>query len=226
MSGRSTSGWTTLALIAAVLTAPLTVFVGVFGQRFGWWGLDVALDLLTLTVAPWLLGAGAIASLFLLCRARRGGTVDWLLALFAVGIVAGGVMLYADHISGGDPDQLPPIDASTSPAEPPTFSTSLARLHQASPDATCSGVAAIPTQVRAEEATDALKRAGFTPLPSSLFRVEGTHTGLWFLMKHDATIRIRPGQTDVRVAARSNRPDGGETCRLLARIVEELQPRS
>ena len=36
-------------------------------------------------------------------------------------------------------------------------------------------------------------------------------------------VRIRPGRTDIRVAARDSRPDGGATCRLMNRIVTALE---
>ncbi len=226
MARRDTGGWTTLGLIAGVLSAPLVVFAAIFGLRFGWWGLDVALDLLTLSVAPWLLGLGAICALMLLWRARRSGAMGWLMAVVAVGVVVAGGWLYLVGSSNMGGAGKAPLDASTDMSEPPVFSPNLQRYHSRSNVEGCEGVVALPTQVRAEDASEALRRAGFTPLPSSLFRVEGTREGMWFLLQHDATIRIRPGQTDVRVAARSDRVQGDETCRLLARVVEELQPRS
>ena len=226
MARRATGGWVTLALIAGVLSAPLVVFVAVFGLRFGWWGLDFARDWLSFLVAPCLLGLGALATLMLVWRARRTGATGWLLALGSAVIVAGGFALLYVNFVLQYPDGTAPLDVSTDPAEPPVFSARVQFLHAGSDVAACPGVSSIPSQVLAEDATAALQRAGFTPLPSSLFRVEGTHEGMWFLLQHDATIRIRPGQTDIRVAARNKRPNGGETCRLLARIVEELQPRS
>ncbi|HAJ03588.1 MAG TPA: hypothetical protein DCX75_00065 [Brevundimonas sp.] len=234
MARRGPGGWVTLALVAGVLSAPLVVFIGVFGLRFGWWGLDVALDLLGVTVAPWLLGLGAICALLLLWRARRTGVMGWIVGLVALAMVGGGVWLYDRHAVGYSMTQPSPRSVSTNADDPPGFSARLTAARAASeavPEQTlrstsCPGVVSIPSQVRAEDATAALQRAGFTPLPSSLFQVEGTHEGLWFLRRHDVTIRIRPGQTDVRVAPRDQRPQGGETCRLLARIVAELQPRS
>ncbi|MBL0947249.1 DUF1499 domain-containing protein [Brevundimonas sp.] len=224
MARRGTGGWTTLALIAGVLSAPLLVFVAVFGLRFGWWGLEVALDLLSITVVPWLLGLGAICALILLWRARRTGAVGWLLGLAAVAMMAMGSWLYLAS-PGVRGDNSSPLDVATDTLEPPGFSPSLRRYHGTVDVEACEGVVSIPTQVRAEDASEALRRAGFTPLPSALFQVEGTHEGMWFLLRHDATIRIRPGQTDIRVAARNTRPNGGETCRLLQRVVAELQPR-
>jgi len=201
---------------------------------FGWWGLDVALDRLSVTVVPWLLGLGAICALLLLWRARRTAALGWLIGLVALAMVAGGVWLYERHAFAYALTMPSPRSVSTNESDPPGLSARLtaARVaagavpEQTLRSTTCPGVVSIPSQLRAEDATAALQRAGFTPLPSSLFQVEGTHEGLWFLRKHDATIRIRPGRTDVRVAPRDDRPQGGETCRLLARIVAELQPRS
>ena len=54
-------------------------------------------------------------------------------------------------------------------------------------------------------------------------RADGTRQGFWFGFTYDATIRIRPGRTDVRVAAREGRPDGEEACRLTKLIISKLQ---
>jgi len=231
---QGSGGWATLTLIAGVMSAPIVVFVGSFGLRFGWWGRDVALDLLALAVAPWLLGIGAIATLILLWRARRGGALGWPVGLGALAVVAGGVWLYNQHAAAYSGTQPSPRSVSTNESDPPRFSEELmaGRVasggwpEQALGDMECSGVVAIPRQVRAEEASAALQDAGFILTPSSLFRVEGTHRGFWFQLRHDAVVRIRPGRTDVRVAAHSDRGQGDEACRLLVDIVEALQSRS
>jgi hypothetical protein len=234
MARRGSSGWVTLALIAGVLSAPVVVFVAVFGVSFGWWSRFFALHKLTWGLAPWLFGLGTICGLVLLWRGRRGGLLRVLSALVAVTVVGVGAWLYHNNTRPYSLYEGAPQSVSTNPSDPPLFSTRLMaeRLEsrgaqeQDLEDAACPGVESIPTQVLAEEATAALQRAGFTPLPSSLFRVEGTHTGLWFQIRHDVTIRIRPGRTDVRVAVRDDLVPDGQACRLLARIVEELQPRS
>jgi len=234
MARRSPGGWVTLALIAGVLSAPLVVFIAVFGLRFSWWGLDVALDLLTVTVAPWLLALGAASALILLLWNSKPFGAGAMLGLLGLGVVLSGARLMKANPAPVSLSELRTRSFSTNPADPPQFSGRLITERAASDaaseqglyDAGCHGVASLPTQVLAEDATAALQRAGFTPRPSSLFRVEGTHTGNWFLLQHDATIRIRPGRTDVRVAARSDRVQGEQGCRLLARNVEELQPRS
>ncbi len=226
MARRGRTQSLTLLLMAGVLSAPVLVFVAMFGQRFWGWSRDLALDTLTLAVAPWLLAVGVICALILLWRAARFGAMGWLTALAAVAVVGGGIWLFLTSPYGPMAGPEGPHDVSTDIVELPAYSARLQRLHGDEVAASCSGVASIPTQLQAEDVGEALQKVGFRPAPSSLFRVEGTHTGLWFLMQHDATVRIRPGQTDVRVTARSDRPQGDEACRLLARIVRELQPRS
>lgn len=234
MARREPGGWTTLALIAGVLSAPLVVFIAVFGVSFGLWGWFFALHQLTWGLAPWFLGLGTICAFVLLWRARSGGLFRVLSALLGVAIVASGAWLFHSNTRPYSLFEGASRSVSTDPSDPPRFSPRLMGERAASggaqeqdlEDAACPGVTSVPTQVLAEDATAALQRAGFTPVPSSLFRVEGTHTGLWFQIQHDATIRIRPGRTDVRVAVRQALIPDEEACRLLARVVEELQPRS
>jgi hypothetical protein len=122
--------------------------------------------------------------------------------------------------------ELSPRDISTHVAEPPTYRR-LAALH---PDAsgvtgteTCPVAHSIPTQVVAQQAVSALVDAGFPVVRAATFEVEGVHEGAWFGFAYDAVIRIRPGRTDIRVAARDSRPDGGATCRLMGKIVAALE---
>lgn len=234
MARRGPGGWVTLALIAGVLSAPVVVFVAVFGVSFGWWSRFFALHQLTWGLAPWLFGLGTLCAVALLWRARRGGFWRILAAVLAVAVVAVGAWLFHSSTRPYTSVDVATRSVSTNPSDPPPFSTRLmadrsatrGASEQTLEDSACPGVASIPRQVLAEEATAALQRAGFTPLPSSLFRVEGTHTGLWFQIQHDATIRIRPGRTDVRVAVRETLVPDDQACRLLALIVAELQPRS
>ena len=77
-------------------------------------------------------------------------------------------------------------------------------------------------QVAPQVAGWALQEAGFTVLGSGVARADGERDGFWFGFGHDAVIRIRPGRTDIRVAARDDRPHAGEACRLATRISELL----
>src|SRR5690606_19767257 len=83
--------------------------------------------------------------------------------------------------------------------------------------------AMVPSQMAPEAATAALEAAGFTVVGSAPFRAEGFRKGFWFGFTHDAVIRIRPGQTDVRVTAREGVAQGDVACRQVAAIVAGLQ---
>jgi hypothetical protein len=69
----------------------------------------------------------------------------------------------------------------------------------------------------------ALVDAGFPIVRASTFEVEGVLEGAWFGFAYDAVVRIRPGRTDIRVADRDPRPNGGATCRLMDKIVTALE---
>ncbi len=90
----------------------------------------------------------------------------------------------------------------------------------------CAAAVMLPTQVAPEAASAALAQAGFTVIGSAAFRAEGVHEGFWFGFTHDAVIRIRPGQTDVRVTAREGVAQGDEACRLAQAIVAALKTSS
>ena len=80
------------------------------------------------------------------------------------------------------------------------------------------------TQVAPASAVWALQEAGFSVQGRvNVGRAAGSHRGFWFGTVHDAVIRIRPGRTDVRVAARDDRAHGGEACRLATRISTALR---
>ena len=65
---------------------------------------------------------------------------------------------------------------------------------------------------------------GFPVVRATTFEVEGVHEGAWFGFAHDAVVRIRPGRTDIRVAARDRtRPDGGAACRLAGKLADALE---
>jgi hypothetical protein len=69
-----------------------------------------------------------------------------------------------------------------------------------------------------------LQKAGFEMSSLSVGRAVGTRSGDWFGSTWDAVIRIRPGRSDIRVAAREPEQDRGEACRLAGRIAEALKP--
>jgi hypothetical protein len=220
-------------LLALTLLAPATAFVAVAGVQIEGWDWTTGYSLLAMRVGLAFAALGAVAAIGGLIVAL-GERKAWPLAL--IGLIAGGATatVYGLHIGShglpGAGGTATFADVTTNPAEPPVFSGLLAgdRVAAGAPNgaagafATCEAVSA-PTQVAPSVAAYALQEAGFTILGTGVGRADGTRTGFWFGFKHDAVIRIRPGQTDVRVASREARSDGGEACRLLQKIVSNLQ---
>src|SRR5690606_33657780 len=90
-------------------------------------------------------------------------------------------------------------------------------------EAACA-VEAYPSQSAPGAAGYALREAGFTIGSLGVGRAVGTKSGVWFGSQWDAVVRIRPGRSDIRVAARDPAQDRGEACRLAQRIAEGLKP--
>jgi len=211
-------------LTALTAAAPVLVVAAVAATRFGGVDLSIAYDLLTWTVARilgWIGLAAALAVVVLALRDLRGRGVYALIAL----VLAGGTVAVFLH-QGQRLAKPTPRDVSTNVAEPPSFSR-LAALHPGAAavagEEACPAARSIPSQLLSQQAVSALVDAGFPVVRATTFEVEGVHEGAWFGFAHDAVVRIRPGRTDIRVAARGSRPDGGASCRLMARIVEKLE---
>ncbi len=209
-----------LPWLTALAAAPFVLIVAaVTATRFG--GLDLAIgyDLLTWTVArllAWVGLAAALVAALLALRDLKGRGLYALAALVLSGATVAGFVLRQGQ------DATPhPRDVSTNLDEPPGLPRA-AGVRSDSPQ-TCAGVDAIPTQVLAQQATSALVDAGFVVTRATTFQVEAVHAGAWFGFATDAVVRIRPGRTDIRVAARGSRPDGGATCRLAAKITRNLE---
>lgn len=220
----STGGGSRLA--AVVILAPVFVLVAALGTRTGLWTYEIGHDLLAMRVGAGLAGFGVLAALTMAVFALRRRASPWLAAL-AVAVSAATVGGYAWQVSrvmSGPPD-----DISTDMAEIPGFGALDARRGGAGPGGTggvesCPGAVPTMTQVAPASAVWALQEAGFSVQGGvSVGRAAGTHRGFWFGTVHDAVVRIRPGRTDVRVAARDGRPHGGEACRLATRISENLR---
>jgi hypothetical protein len=201
--------------IGLTVLAPLITFAAVLLTRNGVVPLDFGLDVLTLMVA-WTVSVVAllfaVISLVLsLPNFRRLGLISVAIVLVC-GAVSAAFFFQGRAIGIGGP-----LDVTTDVAEPPA----IARAGGA--PVACPGVAAVMRQIAPAEATAALQAAGFRITESQLFRSRGTREGFWFGMAHEAHIRIRPGRTDVRVVARYDHTDGGETCRLAGQMVSVLQ---
>ena len=209
-----------LPWLTALAAAPFVLVVAaVTATRFG--GLDLAIgyDLLTWTVArilAWVGLAAALAAAVLGLRDLKGRGLYALAALALSGATVAGFVLRQGQ------DATPhPRDVSTNLDEPPGLPRA-AGPRSGAPQ-TCVAVDAVPTQVLAQQATSALVDAGFVVTRATTFQVEAVHAGAWFGFVTDAVVRIRPGRTDIRVAARGSRPDGGATCRLAAKITRHLE---
>jgi len=222
---RGSSGGGT-RLFAVVVLAPVFVLVAALGTRTGLWSYETGHDLLAMQVGAGLAALAAVAALALVVFALRRRASPWL-AVLAVAISAatvGGYAWQVARVTDGPPD-----DISTDMAEIPGFGALNDRRGGAGPDETggveaCPGAVPAMTQVAPASAVWALQEAGFSVQGGvTVARVAGTHRGFWFGTVHDAVVRIRPGRTDVRVAARDGRPHGGEACRLATRISENLR---
>ena len=213
-------------LAALTLAAPLLVFIAALGTRTGQWSYGFGHDLLAMRVGPALAGLGALAALALLIMAlRRRASLG--LAFVAAAVSAATIGVYAwqmSRIASGPPD-----DISTDMMEVPGFGELDARRGGSGPSGragveACPGAVPAMTQIAPASAVWALQEAGFSVQGGvGVGGARGVHRGFWFGTVHDAVIRIRPGRTDVRVAARDERPHGGEACRLASRISEALQ---
>lgn len=215
-----------MRLAAVVVLAPLFVLVAALGTRTGLWSYEVGHDLLAMRIGVALAAFGAVAAVALLVSALRRRAPLWLAGL-AVLISAGTVGVYAlqtSRAASGAPE-----DISTDMAEVPGFGALGARRGGRGPARTagveaCPGAVPATTQVPPGSAAWALQESGFVLDGSvSVGRAAGTRRGFWFGVTHDAVVRIRPGRTDVRVAARDGRPHGGEACRLATEISRRLR---
>lgn len=221
----TTAAW----LIAGTLAGGATVFVAALGTRAGLWDAEFGVRTLTFAVAPLLTLAGVACALVLaIWSVRRPKSLGLVavLALLAAGGTAAGLGLKWQAYRSPTP-----WDVTSDPEDPPGFSRLLAQrrvaagaaraVSPAGPQA-CRGAVSTPSQLSPEAAAGALEAAGFTVIGSAAFRAEGERRGFWFGLTHDAVVRIRPGRTDVRVTARSDLPQGGETCRLAAALARAI----
>lgn len=205
--------------------APALFLAAALGTRAGFWGVDVGYDLLTQRVAVGLSMVGALAAIAAIVLAARSRGV-WALAI-AGGVIAsvtlGGFGWHMSRIARADVE-----DVSTDLGEIPGFGPLTARRGQDGPSSTvsaerCSGALSVATQALPEAVVYVLQREGFAVERAGVTGVYGSRQGFWFGFTNDVAVRIRPGRTDIRVAARDVRPHGGEACRLLTRIADDLR---
>jgi hypothetical protein len=215
-----------LALLA--IAAPLLVLVAALGTRVEAWPVEFGYDRLTLQAAWYLSFAGAAAAFGALVLSfanfrKLGGLA--LFAVLAAGVTLGGFVWQKARFAAGPVENI-----STDLVEVPGFGDlgderggrGPGPGPAAGPEA-CPGARPVMRQIAPTTAIYALEQAGFTLRGAGVGRADGTRTGFWFGVDHDAVIRIRPGRTDIRVAARDHRAHGGEACRMATAISETLR---
>ena len=214
------------ALAAVTVLAPVLVLVAALGTRVGAWPVRIGYDLLTMQIGWVLAFVGAAAALGALVLSfgnfRRLGTTAAVAVLIAAGTL-GGFVWQKSRISAG-----PVENVSTDLVEVPGFGDLGGERSGRGPDTVvgveaCPGALPIMRQIPPTAAIYALEQAGFTLRGAGVARADGSQEGFWFGFDHDAVIRIRPGRTDIRVAARDHRPHGGEACRMATAISETLR---
>lgn len=213
-------------LAALAVAAPLLVLVAALGTRVGAWPVETGYDLLTMRVAWILAFVGAVAALAALVLSFRNFRQSGGLAVLAVLVAAatlGGFVWQKGRLTAG-----PVENVSTDLTEVPGFGELGDERGGQGPGPAvgveaCPGARPVMRQIAPTAAIYALEQAGFTLRGAGVARADGSREGFWFGVDHDAVIRIRPGRTDIRVAARDHRPHGGEACRMATAISETLR---
>ncbi len=226
MARRTPGAGRVQALALLSVAAPVLVLVAALGTRVGAWPVEVGYDLLTMR-AGWFLAffgaAAALAALVLsLGQFRKLGLMA-LAAVLVAGATLGGFIWQKARFSAGAVENV-----STDLTEVPGFGDLGGERRGRGPGRAvgveaCPGAQPVMRQIAPTTAIHALEQAGFTLRGAGVGRADGSHEGFWFGFDHDAVIRIRPGRTDIRVAARDHRPHGGEACRMATAISETLR---
>lgn len=212
-------------LLVIACATPVLLLVTALSTRSGLLSPEIGYDLVArklLFGMAWVSVAAGLGALFVAFRRKAG----WLLAMTAVAV--GLVTLGGYFWQGARIDQSVGEDVTTDLTEIPGFGP-LATVRGAGAPARTVGVescsAALPamTQALPESVVYELQKLGFSVRRAGVTGVYGTHRGFWFGFTHDVAIRIRPGRTDVRVAARDGRPHGDQACRLVGEISAALR---
>jgi hypothetical protein len=208
---------------AMTLVGPAVAVAAMAGLRLGLWPYGLAWGLTVYLALP-LTIIGALGAVFAVVQAIRPPRIGrW--AAFAAVVVSGATLAAFARVLLQPAVAAP--DVSTDPADPPGFSAAAiaqGAIPTAPPAVSHCAVQALPSQSAPGAAGYALQAAGFDIQSLGVNRAVGTRQGLWFGTTWDATIRIRPGRTDIRIAARDPAQDRGEACRLADRIATALNP--
>lgn len=207
-----------LALVGlgVAFVAPVIVVLSAFAVRAGVIPVEAAINLVTLGVARSIAFAAPAVILVTLWMTRRNWrrAAKYAVPAFVVSALSLGLFQYQTSRMA----DAGPLDVSTNPADSPVL-----RLQNGLPGS-CDGLAAVGTQLLPEAAAWALQEQGFAISNAGLFEVQGTRRGFWFGRRYDAVVRIRPGRTDLRLAAEGDRADGGAVCRQALGLAKLLQP--
>lgn len=226
MAGRSPGTGRVQALAWLAAVAPVLVLAAALGTRVGAWPVGIGYDLLAMQ-AGWflaILGAAAAAGALILSfgNFRKLGGMALMAVVVASGTLGGFVWQKARIAAG------PVENVSTDLVEIPGFGDLGEERGGQGPGPAvgvddCPGALPVMRQIAPPTAIYALEQAGFTLRGAGVARADGSREGFWFGFDHDAVIRIRPGRTDIHVAARDHRPHGGEACRMATAISETLR---
>lgn len=226
MARRTPGAGRVQALALLSVAAPVLVLVAALGTRVGAWPVEIGYDLMTLRAGWFLAFVGAAAALGALVLSFGNFRKLGLLALAAVlvaGATLGGFVWQKARLSAG-----PVENVSTDLTEVPGFGDLGEERGGQGPGPAvgaeaCPGALPVMRQIAPTAAIYALEQAGFILRGAGVGRADGSQEGFWFGFDHDAVIRIRPGRTDIRVAARDHRRHGGEACRMATAISETLR---
>lgn len=221
-SRKTAVGLFRLLLFVALLT-PLVVFAAVILTRTGVIDLKTGFGFIGLKVAPvlaWVGAGAALVSLLMLVRQRH----LWVYSALTVLVAAVSLAAVQYQMSRFGPA---PRDVTSNAEDVPAFGRVLLserRVAGVVPTTSvgCEGLEPINSQLAPDVAAWALKQSGVTVMGMSPFRVDGWQEGTWFGIQHDVTVRIRPGRTDIRVAARDNLPLGPQACDMAKRLVKAM----
>ena len=226
MARRTLGAGRVQALALLAVAAPVLVLVAALGTRVGAWPVEIGYDLLTMRAGWFLAFLSAAAALGALALSfgnfrKLGGLA--VMAVLVSGATVGGFIWQKARIAAG-----PAENVSTDLAEVPGFGDLGDERSGQGPGPAvgaeaCPGALPVMRQIAPTAAIHALEQAGFTLRGAGVARADGSREGFWFGFDHDAVIRIRPGRTDIRVAARDHRPHGGEACRMATAISETLR---
>lgn len=212
------------ALTGLAAATPVVVLVAIAGVRGGLLSFETGYDLLTLTVAWGLSFVSAAAGVLAVLLALRNFRALGIMALAALVIGVGSLGAFVwqkGRLAAG-----PVEDVSTDLTEIPGFGDMRPdRMGQGQTVGVqaCPGALPVMTQIAPEGAAWAIQEAGFNLRRAGVSRADGSRDSTWFGFGYDVVVRIRPGRTDVRVAARESRPHGGEACRLATAVSEKLR---